>query len=202
MTDEQVYQKIEEMYRTDKGKRFVSHLIHSFFPVDKTWYAFEEIPKNSKCCITRTPLISKMQAIQLHQEAIPEIMKHMKEMFKVDKDGKPSTEEHPLAKKLKGRVLAVVCDGSDKMMTAQAYGQLYNFIANKLLMGDGNINFILKRKQAKQMVKHLQDKNIVTNDKEAHVVKKRIEKPKTTTLGDLQILQDLKTKMKAAEKKE
>ena len=35
MTDQEIFEKIEKTYATDGGKKFITHLIRSFFPVDK-----------------------------------------------------------------------------------------------------------------------------------------------------------------------
>lgn len=196
MTDEQIYQKLEKTYESEGGKKFISHLLRSFFPVHKSEFIWEKKAKPIRCCITGDQLISKDEAFQAMVDTTSEeFMEYLKASF----DPEKAPVEHPVKKKLGKKILGIECKDSDKYLCKQAFDQLYNFYASKLLSGDGHMSWLAKNMMAEAGIKSLK-KEIGMTEKEEKVVKKTVNQPKKMTLGDLGVLQELKDKLQKQEK--
>lgn len=200
MTDEQIFEKLETTYETEGGRKFIGHLLRSFFPVGKSDFMWEKREKLARCCLTGDPLVSRNEVFEAIRDTTPEeFSEHLR--YSIDPENKEAVE-HPTRKKLGAKILGIECKGSDKLLCKQAYDQLYNFYASKLLSGDGHMNWLAKRMMAAEGLKSAKKRGIMITDKEEKAVTKRINKPrKTATFGDLQALQDLKAKFEAEEKK-
>ena len=193
MTDEQVFQKLEKMYETEGGKKFIGHLLRSFFPVNKSEYVWEKKEKPMRCCITGDNLISKDEAFQATMEVTPEeFMEYLKASFNPE-----NTEpvEHPIKKKLGKKILGIECKSSDKFLSTQAFKQLHNFYATKLLKGDGHMNWLSKRMMAEAGISGMRKSGVEITENEEKTVIKKIDKPKKVTFGDLEVLKQLKEKL-------
>jgi len=205
MTKEQevIYKQISDKYNSEKGKGFITHLLRSFFPADKTYFVMmQEKEEPMLCCITKQPLICKMEVLGMHMETDKdEFIQYMKAQVNASLTEREQKElpEHPLKKKLDGKVLAIGCKDSDKFLCKDAWEQLYNFMATELLSGNQHIGYIMKNERNKTIVSHLKDKNIIENPTEEKVVQKQLEKPKKMTLGDLGVLQGIKEKLEKEE---
>jgi len=202
-TPEEIYQKIEETYATEGGKKFITHLIRSFFPVNKAEFVWDKKEKPMVCCVSGIGLVSKADVWDTMQSITPdEFCKDLKMGLGIATEENPNPEPFQpiLVKKLNGRILAVESKESDKFLCKEAHQQLYNFYCNKLLHGDGHMNWLGKRMMADSAVKNMQAENRITPE-EVKVVNKNINKPHKLTLGDLGVLQGLKEKMEKEEKK-
>jgi hypothetical protein len=202
---EEIYRKIEEIYNTEKGKKFITHLIRSFFPIGKSDFIWEKKDKPIFCCITGIGLVSKDEAAQAMFDVTPEeFSKYMKKAFIISTE-ETSVEKqepivHPAIEKLDGKILGIESPESDKFICKEVYQQLYNFYVNKLLCGDSHINWLGKRMMADGVVKNLKSENKITPEEEK-AVNKNINKPHKITLGDMGVLQQLKDKLEREEKK-
>ena len=140
ITPEEIYQKIEEIYQAENGKKFISHLIKSFFPTDKALYIFEKKDKPIFCCISGIELVSKEEVMQMTFDTSPEEFgEYMKKTFTITTEEEEKKQEqvvHPVVKKLNGRILGVESAESDKYICKEVHQQLYNFYANHILHGD------------------------------------------------------------------
>lgn len=67
MAEQEIYQKISDLYNSDKSKNFITHLLRAFFPVHKSDYLWDEPKQEIKCCITGVPLTSKQGAFNVMQ---------------------------------------------------------------------------------------------------------------------------------------
>lgn len=205
-TPEEIYQKIEEIYKTESGKKFITHLIRSFFPMDKATYIWDK--KDNKpiyCCISGIELTSKGEAFQAIQDTTPEeFAEFLKKAFVISTDENKVEESepivHPLRKRLGDKILGIESAESDKYICKEVHQQLYNFYANNLLHGDSHMNWLGKRMMADRVVTNLKAENKITPEEEK-VVNKNINKPHKVTLGDLGVLQQLKEKLEKEEKK-
>lgn len=217
-TDEKIYKKIESIYATEGGKKFITHLLYSFFPTSKSDFMWDDPTdgRPMKCCITDIPLMSKSGAMQLSMDTMPESIKYISDKLKweqenedcFDEEGKriPCKEfktplpEHPMIKAAAGRVLGVECKDSKKLLCQNAYQQLLNFYQNKILCGDNHINYIAKQSRLKESINYMKEKEIIRTPEEEKVVRKNVETPKKVTFGDMIQLQELKKRMEENEK--
>lgn len=208
-TTEEIYQRIEEIYKNESGKKFITHLIRSFFPVDKATFIWDK--KDDKpifCCISGIELTSKGEAMQAMLDTTPEEFgAYLKQAFTINTETQepgevmvPQTIEHPVRKKLGEKILGIESAESDKYICKEVHQQLYNFYANNLLRGDGHMNWLGKRMVADRVIENLKSENNITPEEEK-VIDKRINKPHKVTFGDLTVLQQLKEKLEKEEKK-
>jgi len=202
-TPEEIYQKIEDTYATEGGKKFIIHLIRSYFPIGKADYVWDKKDKPMVCCISGVGLVSKGDIWETMQNITPEeFSKDLMMKFELATEENPNPEPYKpvLVKKLDGRILGLETKESDKFMCKEAYQQLYNFYCNKVLCGDGHMNWVGKRMMVDSVVKNMKEEDRITPQEEK-VVNKNANKPHKLTLGDLGVLQGLKEKMEKEEKK-
>lgn len=147
--DEEIYKKIEEIYNTEKGKPFIIHLVRSFLPINRSTFMLSN-PKNKKmkCAVTGTPLVSKGDLFKFNVENVDEIFKNISDRLL----GK--TTENIVVDNFKGKLFAIECQNSDKVVCLQVVQQLYNFTCTELLKGNKNIEYILKDEQKKELAKN------------------------------------------------
>ncbi len=213
-TDQEIQNKIEELYKDEKGKRFISHLLRSFFPAHKTEYLWSPPADIStlKCCITGNPLISKDEILQIEYEIVGEKMKLFSksiiEQFENENENKDKEKasEHQkalsdlLEKHYKGRLLAVSSKESNKYMTIQVHQALFNWMTTKILSGDNQINWIMKSMRKNEALKFAKEKQIPVSDKEKSTLNKSVNNPHKMNLMDNEVLKNLADKFKNEEK--
>ena len=193
MTEKEIYLKIDEIYKTESGKKFITHLLRNFFPVNKSTFAFEK-PKGKRmvCCITGAKLCTKEDLFAAHMEVTPkEFAEFMQSVF----DPNKPAVEHPVRKKLGNVVLAVECEGSDKLLCQDAFNGLYNFYATQLLHGNKHMNWLGKDMMRKESVSRWQKLGIVESKEEEDAIRKAVNKPAKLSLGDFAVLQEVRDKL-------
>lgn len=205
--EEEIYKKIEEIYSQEKGKNFITHLLRSFLPINRSKFMFE-LNKDKKmiCAITGSRLICRAEVVKFQLDNVDAILKNFSERIL---EGKVT--ENPLTENFKGKFVAVECESSNRLLTLTAVEQLFNFSATELLKGNKHIEFVLRDEQKKEMAKIDSEPlkiDFLTKYKKADDKKKeqkqlqskpKFEKPKEkevfSTFGDLSALQDLKKKL-------
>lgn len=209
--EEEIYKKIEEIYGQEKGKNFITHLLRSFLPINRSKFMFE-LNKDKKmiCAITGSRLICRAEVMKFQLDNVDAILKNFSERIL---EGKVT--ENPLTENFKGKFVAVECESSNRLLTLTAVEQLFNFSATELLKGNKHIEFVLRDEQKKEMAKTDSEPlkiDFLTKYKKADDKKKeqskppilfpsqtKFEKPKEkevfSTFGDLAALQNLKKKL-------
>ena len=217
--EEEIYKKIEEIYGQEKGKNFITHLIRSFLPINRSKFMFE-LNKDKKmiCAITGSRLICRAEVMKFQLDNVDAILKNFSERIL---EGK--VIENPLTENFKGKFVAIECEGSNRLLTLTAVEQLFNFSATELLKGNKHIEFVLRDEQKKEMAKtktetdseHYSEWNKIKTfyptdeiktkkfnlktPEKFKTEKPKYEKPKETkevsTFGDLAALQNLKKKL-------
>lgn len=201
--EEEIYKKIEQIYGQEKGKNFITHLIRSFLPINRSKFMFE-LNKDKKmiCAITGSRLICRAEVMKFQLDNVDAILKNFSERI-----GKVT--ENPLTENFKGKFVAIECESSNRLLTLTAVEQLFNFSATELLKGNKHIEFVLSDEQKKAKIDSEPLKiDFLTKYKKADDKKKeqkpleskpKFEKPKEkevfSTFGDLAALQDLKKKL-------
>lgn len=191
MKDAEIYSKIEEIYTSEAGKKFISHLLKSFFPSKNSQYITEAKPhKQMRCCVTGTPLISRGQIIGSMMKVSPdEFSKFLRDGLNIGDDANHIAPDHPALQHLpSGAVLGIECKDSNKFVCQAAYQQLYNFLATGLLKGDKNINWI-----ASKIIPKTEFNDIKSSPYRDAI--ERNNKPSSMSLGELGVLQQLKEQL-------
>jgi hypothetical protein len=194
MKDTEIYSKIEEIYATEKGKKFISHLLKSFFPAKNSQYIADSKNKKMRCCITGTPLVSRSQIMGAVMKVTPEEFSNfLRQGLNLGEGADQISPEHPVKRHLpNGAVLGIQCKDSNKYICQPAYQQLYNFLATRLLQGDKNISWLANKIVPKD----------VYDDIKSSPYREAIEKnnkPSSMKLGELSILQQLKEQLQKEE---
>jgi len=200
LSNEQLYKKIEEIYSSEKGKPFIAHLTRSFLPLNRsTFMLSNEKKKLMKCAITGTPLIHKEELIKFQLENVDAILKNFGDRLL------GNTTENLLLENFKGKMLAVESEKSDKLLCLQAVHQLLNFASSEYLKGNKHIGYILKDENRKEVQNQSNNSPIVNQTKSDKPQLKQQPQQKstvvhsTTSLGDFDVLKNLKEKLEKNE---
>lgn len=207
MTDQEVYSKIEEIYNSEKGKNFITHLINSFFPADKAEFMWFDPEDNRKmeCCITGTPLMSKGEAFEKATSDMETDLKMFTAAVLETVDDPNSGEkakalaEHR-KKKFEGKILGLHSKESSKFLCEQAWQQLYNFYATELIKGNGHMAWVGKNMRKKAFIEHRKSSGKPLEKKEEQVLNKVVNKPAKVNMDDRGVLKALKEKLDSEEK--
>jgi len=199
MTNEEIYKKISDTYASEKGKGFITHLLRSFFPVNKAHYEFfKDEKKQYKCCITGEELFTKEDLfnITMTEEGKQALMEDFKLMAKSIANGDKSYTHPDSLMKIKEQIkpLAVISEQSNKCLSQQAFEQLQNFYMSEMLKGNKHINWIANNERAKEVVEKGKKEGFVNNKKQEKVVHKVMEHS-TLKLGDFDALKELRKKL-------
>ena len=190
LTDEQVYQKIAEIYNTEKGKPFITHLTRSFLPVSRSTFMLQnDKNKKMKCAVTGTPLIHKEELIKFQVENVDAILKNFGDRLL------GTTSDNIVLDNFKGKLLAVESEKSDKLLCLQAVQQLLNFAASEYLKGNKHIGYVIKDERKKEEQKQGINTPSVNQHKQQNTFVKQEVVHSTTKLGDFDVLQKLKDKL-------
>lgn len=202
--------KIQKLYNNPKARGFVNHLIKAYLPVNKVVKVFSFEKNQSKTCnVCSQKLMSIDEAFQEFQNNREVIMSGMMSNMKaeaaayLDKTELPK-QENPIAKHVgKGRVLAFTGEKTDTCLCLQCTRDLLDMVQTGLFMGDSNISYQIKQMQRNQVFNHFTKSDHLDNQEKQKVkeIKKRVDKKKVATLGDLDVLQQLKEKMEQNETK-
>jgi hypothetical protein len=208
MTQEQLTQKIRDIYSSEKGRGFITHLLRAFFPINKAKYLmFDDEDENGnskqlKCCITGEHVYSKGSKLQIimqnHEHTfknfVDRTIKAIDETKEIDPYAEAVTNE--VKEKLQSMPLAVTSAESDKVMSEEAFQALQNFYFSELLRGNKHINWIANNEKAKWITESAKRDGLVTTKKEERVIHKAVEHSKMS-LGELDVLKDLKKKFES-----
>lgn len=205
MTEQEIYKKIEDIYNSEKGKGFITHLLRSFFPTGKGNYAFfNEEDKKYICCITGEKLGTKEDIFATLQskEGQKIYMRDFMRMTKAMANGQTeyTYSEEFFALKEKINPLAVVAEKSTKCLSHETYQQLQNFYMNELFRDNKHINWIANNEQAKETIKLAKRDGFVNTKREERAVHRTMEHS-TTKLGDFKALQNIRDRIEQKEKK-
>lgn len=204
MTEKQIADKISEIYNSEKGKGFISHLLRSFFPVNKAHYVMfdPEDSKPLKCCLTGEKLYSKTAKYQIlldnhkatFKNFVDRTIKEIDETREIDPEAERISNE--VKEKLNAMPLAVTSEESDKLMSEEAFKALQNFYFSELLRGNKHVNWIANNEKAKWISDSAKRDGLISTKKEEKVIHKAVEHSKMS-LGELDVLKDLKKKFES-----
>jgi len=202
MKENKTFEKLEKLYAKDeKSKNFVLHLVRAYLPIDKVTKIFDKPADLSKfkCALTGEKLISIAEVFEGMQseEFQKDFMNDLK--IVIDESGNQVKQDPAILKITNGRILGWTGKDTNTFLCQDAVQELFNWVATKMLQGDGKINWTIRSMQGKQFLsKFDKDKNPETR-KQVNRIKQVVNKPATAKLGDMDILQSLKAKLEAQE---
>ena len=180
-----LYNEIEKIYnRDDKSKRFITHLIRSYLPLDNV-KVVEKSSEQMICSLSKKSLKSASNVPSV--DNLSELL--IKDIaFKIN----ISTDEVEI-KALDKDNIAYTGSNTKTFLTQEAYIALIHFVSNRLKT-DKHIEWLIRKMEIKSFL------NKVLGIKLSN--KKKVNKPffrkpavNTTTFGDLEALQELRKKM-------
>jgi len=193
--------KIQELYDNPKSKGFVNHLIRSYLPTNKIEKIWDwEKDQKPVCNVCGQKLVSIGELFAASQTE--QFKKDFIEGIKKDLSGEERTrEDNPYIKAIgKDKVAGFTGQKTDTCMCHQCCQDLLNLVTNGMLCGDKNLNYQVKQMQRDQVFNTFIESPAIDDEAKEKVkeIKKKVNKDrKITTLGDLQVLQDLKKKMES-----
>lgn len=204
MSQDNIIKKIEEIYQSKNkegkatGKGFMTHLIRSYFPVDKIHKVWDSPKKNLKCAITGYGVCTIEDAINaLYSDGMNEkMLAHMQGMFRGESGVSPMWEE------LKGKVIGYTGEKTDTVMCLEAVQAFIVWLQNKILMGDKHINWLVSDMRKSATINAIRERLPEAEDQaKIDRIEKIAKKPQraTMSLGDLAALKELQEKLKLQE---
>ena len=192
--------KIQELYDDPKSRGFVNHLIKAYLPVNKTQKLWE-FKKDQKhiCNICGQKLFDIEGAFASIQNNQGSISKDFIANLRKNINGETTTrEENPFVKAIGvDKVQAFTGEKTDTCLCFQCTTDILDLTSSGLLNGDKNINYQLNQMKRDTVFSHFTENSALDNNDKQKVkeIKKRVDKKKSSTFGDLNILQELKKKM-------
>ncbi len=173
MNQETINAKLDDLLNSPKTKNYLNHLVQQYIPIKKCSTVYEEPSKNFICTLTNKQLLSGKQSSNSNAKLVEPI------------SALPDDEQ-----------LALTGNNTTTYMSYKAYKMFYDWVVNKLTSGNKHISWLLgdiNRTEFVNNYKGIETKPFNTNKD------KNYSKPKTEranfTLGDLDVLQELKKKM-------
>lgn len=201
--------KIQKLYANPKARGFVNHLIKAYMPssnITKVWeFKKGQAPKCNICSQALMSVEDSLKAFHENREVITSgMLDNMKADVQayLDKTDAPKTENPIIKHVAKGRVLAFTGQKTDTCLCLQCSRDLLDMVQSGLLMGDSNMSYQINQIQRNQVFNRFDESTGLTKLQKdtAKEIKKRVDKKKTATLGDLDVLQKLKEQMEQNEK--
>ncbi len=192
MTSEQISKKLDELYADKKARNFFNHLVRAYFPVSKVEKVFNKPRGPFKCVLSNENLISTSEVLAgiYSDEYKTDFMNHLKTMFD------NSSAEHPIAKLIGDRKMAVSSNDTTTHMAYSTFQTFYDWVVTKMLMGDNHINWLLKDITRSDFMSRAETIQNPELQKKVSNAKKNDVKMASYTLGDAGgALQALKEKM-------
>lgn len=153
---EKAYLKISETYKTEKGKKFILHLVRAFLPINQ-WNRYWDTDKS--CCITGKLGFSTNKYFEMTKDSLL-----LKANLIIDPDNQNAERDYnDIVKKVKeywnleeGENLMhdrqlFYSEKSDKCLTAPALIALREFSVNRLGMGDRDMNYTVRSNMYSQV---------------------------------------------------
>jgi len=195
MGKNRIQKKLDDLLENPKSKGFLNHLIKSYLPIGKAVKVWRKPETYFKCVLTNVPLIGVGEALEGMDSE--QFKKDFNTHLKAWVNGDQSVDS-PMKKMLNGKVLGFTGQGTTTYMSQEAYQEFYNWVVDKMLSGDKDINRAINSMKKQQFINRAE--SVAMDDGQKKVlasIKKTIVKNKraTTTLGDLDVLQQLKSKL-------
>jgi hypothetical protein len=194
--------KINELYKNQKSKGFVNHLIKSYLPpgkVNKVWN-FEKNQSHT-CNVCGQKLVSIEEIMKAVRENEDEIMSGFMKNIQNDLKGIPrKIEDNPYIKVIgKDKLQGFTGEKTDTTLCMNCIHELLEMVQNGFLLNDINIVYQVKQTQRDYIFNSFTESKDISVEEKKKVteIKKRVDKKRVATFGDLEVLQQLKKKMES-----
>lgn len=199
---------VQKLYAEPKAKGFVNHLISAYLPIHKANKVWNFKPgQKHKCNVCSRSLMDIQEAFNNLVKNDESLRKEFHEVLVKQIEGEAvKLEEHPFYKYVtKGKVQAFTGEKTDTVLCSGCIQDLLNMVQTGLLTNDKNIAWKVNKMQRSQVFDKFKDSKNLNPDEKKTVedIEKRVErsqKKAVTSLGDFQVLQDLKAKMEQNDK--
>jgi len=193
--------KIQKLYSDPKAKGFVNHLIRAYLPIhkiEKLWEWKDGQKHACNVCGQKLVTIGELFAVTQTEQFKTDFVEGLKKQISGEASVK---DDNPYIKALgKDKQLGYTGQKTDTCMCHQCCQDLLDLTVNGMLCGDKNLNYQVNQMQRDQVFSHFDESPAIDDEAKAQVkeIKKRVDKDrKITTLGDLEVLQELKKKMES-----
>jgi hypothetical protein len=193
---------IEKLYDDPKSRNFVNHLIMSYLPIHKATkvLGFEDNLTTHKCNVCNHELIDASTVITRMHDSKEYMSDTIEHMMKGVRGEEVAHEDIPIIKHIThGAIMAWTGEKTNTYLCLDCVKGLLEMVTNKLLQGDKNIIWITSKMRRSEVFNHFTENPILdeAEKEKVHQIQKAVEKKKTVTFGDLDVLQKLKAKMEA-----
>lgn len=188
MNTEKIHNHLNKLLANPNSKNFLNHLIRSYIPLSNTEKVMEIQKQDMECCITKKPLesVNEILSTLKTEEAKKEFFSDMGNMFENNNET-CITNLTNLKLGLKGK-------NTDTYISCIALQELYNWVINKVAESDKHIIWLLGKENRTFFINKANPNKVVEPIKKDETKKKNQLIKSTYTLGDLNVLQELRKK--------
>ena len=127
----EILAKYDSMYKIEKSKKFLKHLIYAFMPWKGTVIWTTEIPKGARCSVTNDKILSLPEMAEVMSElTLKTICADIKE---------PGSGKVIAEKELEGISVGVCSNESERFLSKLAYDTLREWVIGRVMRGDREI---------------------------------------------------------------
>jgi hypothetical protein len=194
MSTEQINASLDAMLENPKSKNFLNHMVRSYFPVGKVDKIWEKPKGDFKCALTRTPLVSVAEILEVTRS--DEFKASFLESLKIKMDG--TISESPFTKFLGEQKLGLTGKDTTTFLSPDGYQALYDWVIKKSFENNKHINWLLNGVRRDEFLTRAQSMGDVNVQNKAFKAQDRNEGRKVASfkMGDTNsALADLKAKM-------
>ena len=201
MTSEQIREKLDNMYTGTSSRGFINHMIKAYFPMDKVEKVWETPKGKFRCAITNEPLFSvnDMLTVLHSEETKNAFMEGLKAAVDKPSD-KISVMTDTIKDAIKNKKMGLTGKDTDTFISQPAYQEFFNWLTNKILTGDKHINWVVRQMRDNAIIDKIEDALPEEDKGKVKSLRTIVQKPKTATFADLEVLQQLKAKFEAEAK--
>jgi len=133
-----------DMWKGEKSKKFLTHLIFSFTPFSMGQYAWtnEEL-KSKNCCICKHKLMSKETLWSKRDKLVEAGIDHIKRLLH---DNSSEKYVKALNKIIDGGTMGIVSPYSDTAFCTTCFSSFGDWVSNELVKGNREINGIIRKR--------------------------------------------------------
>lgn len=198
MTDEKkmtIHTSLDTMLENPKSKTFLNHLVRGYMPATNMKYLIDKPKGDFICVLTKDKLLSGQDVLAEAKlgEAKNDFVKFLDTIF----DDKTFSLASPMAKLVIENNLGVTGKDTNTYMSFAAYQAFIEWVITKSLKGDKHINWLLGSIRRNTLIARAESIQDPAVQKKVAAFKKQESKVATYSLGDLGVLQNLKSKLEA-----
>jgi hypothetical protein len=173
MTKEKIHESLDKMLETPKSKSFLNHLLRAYFPITNVRKVMEKPTKKMRCVLSNAPLFSLDEILMgmESEEFKKDLMESLKNIFKEDGE-----KINPFGSIVGDKKMGFTGKGTTTFISYEAYQELYNWMATKIVSGDKHINWLMGQ------INHIKKSNVGDDKRKENKQSKFITS--TFSIGD------------------